>query len=330
MTHFNATGATHAWTMRGNDLYQYSAASGNPTAFVTDSQTESPAASINLMLDGQTTQLDQPLIMFDSGFRFNFGRAGSLRVYGDGLEMPLNGEITAGVINNLSVTDLWGGASFYAYGMQAAASTFTSALLTTSRADDGIFYAQMFAGNDLIRLTAHSDAINAQGGRDLVQGGEGNDSLNGADGFDLLDGGSGADRLTGGTAGDLVLGGAGADRLLGQSGNDWLTGGRGTDTLTGGSGADRFLFRAGDGRDVISDFQDGSDKVVLSVAGLKFGQLTISQVGNDVRIRWGNQSIVLENEKRANISAADFQFDPEGLGITARKVDFFSGWDFIA
>jgi hypothetical protein len=330
MTHFDARGTTSAWTAQGNDLYQYSVASENPLSFSSLSVTESPAMMIDITLDGQALQLDQALIGFDSGFRFVFSRSNSLRMYGDGLEMPVNGAVTAGVINNLSVGDPAEGASFYAYGMQVAATTFTNALLTVGRGDDATFYAQMFAGNDLIRLTSLSDAINAHGGRDLVQGGLGNDSLNGAGGFDLLDGGAGADRLNGGAAGDLGFGGAGRDRLLGQGGNDWLVGGAGNDTSTGGAGADRFLFRADDGRDVITDFQDGRDKIVLSIAGLKFGQLSIQQMGDDARIRWGDQSILLENEKRANITAADFEFDREGLGLARFKVDFFAGWDFIA
>ena len=59
-------------------------------------------------------------------------------------------------------------------------------------------------------------------------------------------------------------------RLDGGAGNDTLVGGRGTDTLTGGAGADLFRFLTnqdsgvGLARDVITDFEKGSDKIDLS------------------------------------------------------------------
>ena len=39
--------------------------------------------------------------------------------------------------------------------------------------------------------------------------------------------------------------------------NDRLEGGKNVDHLTGGEGADEFLFREGDGVDVITDFEGG-------------------------------------------------------------------------
>ncbi|WP_338067654.1 VCBS domain-containing protein, partial [Neisseria weixii] len=58
----------------------------------------------------------------------------------------------------------------------------------------------------------------------------------------------------------------GNDTLIGGSGNDILFGGAGNDTLTGGVGADKFVFLANgnSGRDVITDFQAGKDKVVFA------------------------------------------------------------------
>ena len=82
--------------------------------------------------------------------------------------------------------------------------------------------------------------------------------------------GAGNDTLFGNAAANLLEGGAGNDRIDGGGGNDTLIGGRGTDTLTGGAGADIFQFLSnadsgvGLGRDLITDFEQGSDKIDLS------------------------------------------------------------------
>ena len=51
-----------------------------------------------------------------------------------------------------------------------------------------------------------------------------------------------------------AIGGAGADRLIGNPINNRLDGGSGSDSLTGNGGSDTFVFRAGYGNDVITDF----------------------------------------------------------------------------
>jgi Ca2+-binding RTX toxin-like protein len=79
--------------------------------------------------------------------------------------------------------------------------------------------------------------------------------------------------LTGVVAGDAgnndLSGGNGDQALFGLAGDDRLEGGKGDDALVGGAGADRFLFnpaRLGEGKDVILDFELGTDFIVLNVA----------------------------------------------------------------
>ena len=80
-----------------------------------------------------------------------------------------------------------------------------------------------------------------------------------------LSGGAGADELTGGSAGDVIAGGGGAD------------------VLTGGAGADLFVYRAqtdsigADGRDTITDFTSGQDRIDLTAA---FASETLAYVGS--------------------------------------------------
>ena len=62
-----------------------------------------------------------------------------------------------------------------------------------------------------------------------------------------------------------LTGTSGRDNLIGTAGDDSLTGGTGTDTLTGGSGRDQFVYNsATDGVDTITDFQIGTDLIVLT------------------------------------------------------------------
>ena len=90
-------------------------------------------------------------------------------------------------------------------------------------------------------------------------------------------GGAGSDRLSnfenliGSDFNDNLTGSTAANRIDGGLGNDTLTGGQGVDTLTGGAGSDIFDFNAvnetgntATTRDVITDFQQGQDRIDLS------------------------------------------------------------------
>jgi len=120
------------------------------------------------------------------------------------------------------------------------------------------------SGNDRLIGGSGSDYLLGGSGDDWLDGGSGDDTLLGGDGNDLLVGGSGLDRLEGGAGNDRLEGGTGNDRLDGGSGNDTLVGGAGSDTLLGGDGADTFIFDGG--RDLIIDFQDGIDRILLDPA----------------------------------------------------------------
>lgn len=121
--------------------------------------------------------------------------------------------------------------------------------------------------NDLLSGGAQYDLIFGGAGKDTLLGGNGNDDLNGDDGIDLLRGGNGRDALFGGTGNDLLFGDAGTDMLYGGDGNDKLDGGAGNDELHGGAGADQFIFRAGQGRDIVLDFRVAdNDRLMLDKA----------------------------------------------------------------
>jgi len=126
-------------------------------------------------------------------------------------------------------------------------------------------------GDDVLSGTPQTDFVNLKGGNDFFSGDAGNDVVLAGAGSDVVRGGVGNDDLSGEAGNDFLIGQAGNDKLNGGSGNDTLDGGTGVDTLTGGAGADRFDYNAlaesglGAGnRDIIQDFQRGSDKIDLS------------------------------------------------------------------
>ncbi len=118
-------------------------------------------------------------------------------------------------------------------------------------------------GADTLNGSAGDDVLHGGAGDDVLHGGTGDDVLHGGAGDDVLHGGAGDDVLHGGAGDDVLHGGAGNDVLHGGAGNDVLHGGAGNDTLTGGGGNDNFLFRKGDGADVITDFEAGADTIVI-------------------------------------------------------------------
>ena len=131
-------------------------------------------------------------------------------------------------------------------------------------------------GRDRLAGGGGNDVLRGQGGNDVLNGGGGDDRLNGGSGADRLIGKSGDDRLSGGGGNDVLRGGAGDDVLRGGGGRDRIIGGAGNDTLIGGAGADTFVFKEGDGADVVRDFNAGQDRLVLDEALLPPG-MTIAE-----------------------------------------------------
>jgi RTX calcium-binding nonapeptide repeat (4 copies) len=75
---------------------------------------------------------------------------------------------------------------------------------------------------------------------------------------------------------DKLCDSEGNDTLYGGKGDDYLIGGLGNDILSGGIGGDRFVLKAGEDPDLITDFTEGEDLLVLP-SGLTFAQLSITQ-----------------------------------------------------
>jgi Ca2+-binding RTX toxin-like protein len=160
---------------------------------------------------------------------------------------------------------------------------------------------------DTIYMGDGDDAVSASHGDDFIDGGAGNDSLGGSGGDDVIHGGTGNDRLDGGTyflaakdsgnggpltfvpvesGSDTLYGEEGDDTLYGREGNDWLNGGPGNDSLDGGSGGDVYVFNAGDGIDVVADFDGGlaGDDAFVFAEGIASGDLVLTASPFDSRL----------------------------------------------
>jgi len=164
------------------------------------------------------------------------------------------------------------------------------------------------AGDDDMRGGADADFLFGQSGDDFLYGDEAPDSLFGGKGDDLLDGGIFSDALRGGAGDDQLFGGGGFDRL---------DGGRGDDELTGGAASDTFVMRRRGDDDVITDFQNGMDKIDLTAFGLRPAQYAalvapaLNDAGGgatflDLTQLGGNGSVLIQGLAFAQAGASDF------------------------
>lgn len=146
------------------------------------------------------------------------------------------------------------------------------------------------AGNNYLRGYLGDDQLFGGDGNDMLRGGQGADALDGGVGFDwafymastsgvivdlsdgLAESGGEAEGDTlvnieavyGSNHADTLTGDAGNNYLRGHGGNDTLEGKGGNDVLQGDAGADTFVFAAGFGTDIVTDFADGLDQIWFS------------------------------------------------------------------
>jgi hypothetical protein len=118
----------------------------------------------------------------------------------------------------------------------------------------------------------------------------------------------GDDRFIGSRANDNLSAEAGNDRIRAGKGEDYIRGGTGDDILKGGLDGDHFVFFAGDGDDWIMDFDAiGPDRDVIHLRDVeRFSELTISKVGHDTVIEYGDDSITLRDVLPTDLSARNF------------------------
>jgi Ca2+-binding RTX toxin-like protein len=165
-------------------------------------------------------------------------------------------------------------------------------------------------GNSEGDADVEDDVIFGEAGNDILIGGSGNDVLDGdsaaideagLSGDDYLDGGKGNDTLRGGKGNDILVGGEGNDVLIGGEGDDVLYGGPGEmDILLGGEGKDTYVFKRGDGLEVVQDVPRGANDPEASLLALGEGIKP-----SDVKFRLGSLLIDLGNGDEIHFNGFD-------------------------
>ena len=186
-------------------------------------------ASLNLKSLGKITDYD----ISHKHLSVTLGNQWSFSVDGSDLEFQIKNSklpvVTGGTVDSFSI-DGPGKADFSITGLDLSAKAFYNALTS-------------FNVDKLL---------------DLVLGGD-----------ETISGSGFGDYLYGGAGNDTILGNAGADHLLGGVGSDVINGGANDDCLAGGNGADTFVFGLKSGRDLVEDFDVGSDVLDLTAYGFQ-------------------------------------------------------------
>lgn len=183
----------------------------------------------------------------------------------------------------------------------------------------------------------HDDALAGDFRANWIDGLAGDDLLYGGPdgGGDFMFGGDGDDKIYGGKGNDLLFGGHGDDLLKGGPDNDFLESALevidrelsnefevhfkierydfGNDRLAGGTGDDYFYFYPDGGDDVILDFGNGNDRIVLTALEdiRSVSDLVIQQQGDNLLIDLsggGGGTITLQDYNESDIMDTHFTF----------------------
>ncbi|SDW12769.1 Hemolysin-type calcium-binding repeat-containing protein [Albimonas donghaensis] len=172
----------------------------------------------------------------------------------------------------------------------------------------------LYGGNGSQRIKGGigDDAIFGGNGEDRLLGARGDDVLGGDNGKDVLRGNAGDDWLAGGNGKDKLAGGGGFDILDGGRGKDRIDGGWGDDLLSGGKGRDTFVFHGRAGDDVVEDWGNGPDRMVMNLRRVDgFADLTLDDTRDGLLItsdRFDRFSVLLADATSDDFDHRDVMF----------------------
>jgi Ca2+-binding RTX toxin-like protein len=287
-----------------------------------------PFALPDIPVGTATYPIPEHTYAFAVATRVDWGSEQVQALGGDGFAYDGQGDLVGGTATALFISNA-GIAAAVVLGFSLNAASCYGVTQTASTADDIALFNQIFTGNDLIALSAENDVFNAGLGRDLVIDQGGADRINAGGGNDLVQAGKGNDRVDAGLGNDVVLGGAGNDVVQGGTGADVIWAGVGSDTVAGGLGADAFLFKAGDGTAVITDFSAADDQILFMGPKSGLANLHMMQMGADLKITFSDVTVILRDTLRSEVTLADVAAGGNAALATAADA-FFLNWDYVA
>lgn len=262
------------------------------------------------------------------------------------------GDVNGDGIGDVAVVDSANSTAFVIYG-QASNSTEPTPDIPGPESRESLNpVSGGTAGNDGITGTDEGDFIQGLAGNDALLGGGEGDFLDGGEGIDTavyqfdttgitadlttgfaIDGSGSADGLfnienvigsdfadeiRGNGSANGLTGRDGDDRIEGEAGDDTLLGGIGADELVGGAGADRYLYLdIAEGGDTITDFEVGSDKLIL--AGAAFGELTSGELSAE-QFFVGEETTSSGSRIGYRPSSGEVLFGADGIGSGQAQV----------
>lgn len=172
----------------------------------------------------------------------------------------------------------------------------------------------VLVGND------KDDVLLGDIGNDVIQGLGGDDKLYGDGGDDTLIGAEGNDYVSGGAGSDALIGNEGADYLIGGAGDDVLDGGEGDDQLQGGTGSDTYVYRSGDGSDMIVETAASDDQDRLFLDDATRADVVIHRHGRDVEIGIAGKTITLKDQLAGNGAGVEVVAFADGSVLSADEL----------
>ncbi len=243
-------------------------------------------ADLNIYSDGNFNGVTYATVMSYAkrpDFHLTFELAGTgLTSAGEGF-LPAAGTVNA--IYSWSYdtgTDTWS-TRFYISDISLAGTDMATVMATSATADDATLVLQLFSGADTFVLSSKADYADGRQGDDTIRGNGGDDTLLGGSGADSLTGGTGRDRFVGGTDPDILA--STADRAV-----------------------DTFVFDRASGKDRITGFEDGFDKIAITTGAERMSDLRILDRGADVLVKFGTVEITVTNIEPGQLTKADFLF----------------------
>ncbi|WP_120010259.1 DUF4214 domain-containing protein [Teichococcus vastitatis] len=149
-------------------------------------------------------------------------------------------------------------------------------------------------GNDVLIAGSGADNMQSENGDDYLFGGAGNDILTGNQGHDVVAGGNGDDSLQGADGTDIVIGGRDAGRMS-LDGDGHATGVATGDMLEGNGGADAFVYQAGDGVDLLLDFNPAEGDTLTIYGHTGFQVVERTPEGRMALYLGSNAGFILNN-----------------------------------